>query len=277
MRIAGKDLNLIDPQGNMTPVAHYITWPLFTLSIAFALIKTASDKYNEEAKNRGGYILQRILDSVNAVTSKKMDRFFQFIDCNVGRQDLKPFNDITQPRRQIESLLDNVQVALSEIFGMNRDSIGISILYKANSARDWEWLCSMNTTHDLDLDLAILVQNPNTAARQVIDRKTSSLFLPDKKIGILNQQYIAGPKDAQFGNIGSVLCRDLTVGHTANHLRAILSITTYGKQLCEQADLDAIMKIENIIIPTFETRIQLELALLYIKEVLSPKCMACPA
>lgn len=273
MRIAGKDLSLIDEQGRMTILSHVITWPLFVLSITFALIKTASDKYNEEAKNRGGFILQRMLDSVNAVTSKKMQRFFEFIDANVGKPDIKPFSDITQPRRQIESLLDNIQVTLSEIFGINRDEIGFSILYKPATKPNWEWLYSMNTIHDLDI--ATLTTNPCTSAKQIIDGKTTSIFFPDKRIGIKEKQYLPGPKDESFENIGSILCRDISIGEK-KHLRAILSITTYGKQLCAHNDKDAINKIENIIIPAFETRIQLELSLFYIKEILSPKCIACP-
>lgn len=275
MRIAGKNLHLIDSQEKMTILAHLITWPLFLLSLAFALLKTAADKYNEQAKNKGGFILQRMLDSVNAVTSKKMRRFCEFIKLNKGKKDLKPFGDITQPKRQIESILDNIQVTLSEIFGINRDEIGLSILYKSDTSDDWDWLFAVNTTNDLDQK--ILISNPHTAARQIIDGKTTSLFYPDKRVGIQKREYVSGPKDESFDNVGSVLCREISIGNSKKCLSAILSITTYGKQLCDQDDTDAKHKIENIIIPTFESRIQLELALLYIKEVLSPKCLACPA
>lgn len=275
MRLAGKDLNLIDDQNKMTVLAHVITWPLFAISFSFALLKTVADKYNEQAKNRGGFILQRMLDSVNAVTSKKMRRFCEFILINHDRKDSKPFVDITQPKRQIESLLDNIQVTLSEIFGINRDEIGISILYKPDSVNEWSWMYSVNTMHDLDLQT--IIKDDHTTARQIIDGRFSSLFYPDKRIGIQDSKYVPGSKDKTFDNIGSVLCRDISIGDSQKYLRAVLSVTTYGKQLCEQNDIDAINKIENIIIPTFESRIQLEMALLYIKEILSPKCLACPA
>ena len=79
-------------------------------------------------------------------------------------------------------------------------------------------------------------------------------------------QYVPGLKDRSFGTIGSVLCCDLSIGKPDRCVHAVLSITTYGKQLCDKDDARASHKIENFIVPTFEKRLKTELALLYVKE-----------
>lgn len=275
VQIFGKGLNLIDTAGKLTKLAHGITWPLFSISLIFAISKSLADKYNEQAKNNGQYVLERMLQSVNAVTSAKMQRFCEYIERNHGITNLQTFRDITQPKQQSERLLENIQITLSEIFGINRDDIGLSVVYKSDVDDTWAWLCKMNTDGELDIDT--LFKDPHTTIRQLIDTKKKSMFLPDKRIGVQQQKYVAGPKDASYNTIGSIICRDISIGQDNKYMRAILSITTYGKQLCEYNDKDAIDKIENLVISAFEKRLQLELALLYAKESMNPKCVNCVA
>lgn len=275
LKFFGKDTGLITEQGVLSPLASSVTWPVFILSFLFAFFKTAADKYNEQAKNNGHFVLERLLQSVNAVTAKKMQRFSRYAEDSRGKKDLTPFKDITQPREQIISLLENIQITLSELFGINRDEIGLSIIYKTIDDTKWHWLSTINMQHDLPLD--ILITNPTTTVKQIIDGKVSSVFFPDKQIATQKKQYLPGPNDTTHDNVGSVLCRDISVGMDEKTIQAILSITTYGKQLCKDNDNNAKSKIENLLIPTFEKRIQLELALLYIKEILNPKCLECPS
>jgi len=275
LRVAGTSASLVDTSGNLTSWGGIITWPLFALSLVFALLKTGADKYDEIAKTRGGFILQRLLDCVNAVTSKKMRRFVDFIVKHEGNGGVTAFHDITQPRLQVSSLLDNIQVALSEIFGLSRDQIGLSILYRYNGKNDWQFLESVNTLHDLTLDS--LLNNPDSSARQIIDGKSSSLFYSDKRVAEQNHQYVPGPRDTDCDMIGSVFCRDIGINGKDEkpHVQAVLSVTTYGKYLCEPKDKQAEKKILNLIIPTFESRLRLELALLYIRDEMQTKCATC--
>ena len=275
LKFFGKDVGLMTDQGTLTPIANWITWPVFILSLLFAFLKTAADKYNEEAKNKGHFILEKLLQSVNAVTTKKMQRFCNYAEENQGKAELTPFKDITQPRDQIISLLENIQVTLSELFGITRDEIGLSIIYKPKGNSDWHWLSTINMQNDIDLNT--LITNPTTTVKQVIDGKGSTIFFPDKQIAAQNNKYLPGRIDETYDNVGSVLCRDISIGKDEKTIQAILSITTYGTQLCQENDKDAKYKIENLLMPTFEKRIQLELALLYIKEILNPKCMECPS
>lgn len=274
IKLIGKDLNLVDKEGGLTLAGHWLTWPIVLGAFLFALLKTRSDFYDREGKKKGAFIWQRLLGGVNVVTSKKMTRFCEYVVAGSTNKDITAFKDITQPRLQISSLLDNIQSTLSEIFDIDSDQIGLSILYK-KPQHEWMFLESINITHDLDLQQ--LLNNPQTTARQIIDGKASSLFFPDKRIAEQSRQYVSGPKDRSFNTIGSVFCQDISIGTEPLRFQAVLSITTYGRQLCLEEDFDARGKIENKIIPTFETRLRLELALLYIKEVLNPKCLNCPS
>jgi len=275
LRVGGTRLGLTTQSGGLTTTGHWITWPLFALSLIFALMKTAADRYNDEAKMTGGFILERLLDSVNAVNAAKMRRFSDYVERTHGVAHIVPFRDIVQPEVQIVALLENLQVALSEIFGIDRTQIGLSILCKAESEGHWRFLRTVNT--ELDLRLEDVVANPSTTARQIIDNKYDIRFFVDKREGIQKQQYVPGLRDVQFENIGSILCKDISVGGEHRNMRAVLSITTYGKFLCPPGNEVAKSKIKNYILPPFETQLKLELTLLHLKESLESKCQACPA
>lgn len=273
LRLTGKSWGLLTTAGDMTSLAHCITWPLLVVSVGFALMKTAADKYNEEAKSSGQYVLEHLLQGVNAVTSAKLRRFGQYIEAG-GHPNAHAFPQITQPRQQIETLLQNLQITFSNIFGISRDDIGLSIVYDLRNSGNWEWLISVNATDDLDL--SALMANPETTVRQLVDNNLRTLFFPDKRLGAAQHRYFPGPKDRPYDGIGSVLCRDVSIVHGAASARAVLTVTTYGKQLCEADDADSIRIIETVILPAFQTRIRLEMSLLYIKEVLNPACARCP-
>jgi hypothetical protein len=264
MRLAGETVGAVDSSGHLTPFGHLVTWPLFAASVIFAVIKTLADKYDYEGKKKAQNILQRLLESANDVTRKKASRFVDFIVTHAGQTDLDPFPCITQPRKQIEYLVDNMQGTLAELFGVSRDIIGIGVICRCGQHSEWKSLYAKQTDEDLTVDE--LVRNPSTTARQIIDGKEKLLFFPDKRVGHERQAYVFGLRDRACHNIGSVYCRDLSVGRPCAHMEAVLSVTTYGQQLCKSDDFDAIEKIQTIVMPPFEDRLKLELALHFIKE-----------
>lgn len=269
IRFAGTDFGLISEDGRMTWLAHAITWPIFVVSLIFALLKSAADKYNEDSKTKGGFILRSLLDAVNAVAADKKGRFDDYVRKNVGRSGLDPFMAITQPRIQIKALLENLRTTLSHIFGIDRSNIGLSIIYRDDIMDHWRWLEQINVDNDLDID--VLVSNAHSTTFQIIQDTATSIFHPDKRVAAADNKYLPSHKDAHHNNIGSILCREINLGNDNKYIRSVLSVSTYGKLLCAEGDGDAINKIENLIIPTFEVRLQLELALLYAKEVLSTR------
>ncbi|UCC79380.1 MAG: hypothetical protein JSW64_14085 [Candidatus Zixiibacteriota bacterium] len=264
IQFQGENTGLIDNKGAFTNPALIVFWVLFALSFVYAILKSASDKYDEDAKQSGQFVLSKMLEGINSAKQRKLRRYSNYIKDNFGKKSVTAYADIENPTDQIESILENIQVSLSEIFGIRRDDIGLSIIYRYNLGAEWNWLCTINIQNDLSLE--DLINNDKTSARQIIDRKESYIFFPDKNVGFINEKYVQGKKDKSYGGIGSIICRDISIRNSNVFVQAVLSITTYGKQLCDISDSEAIMKIEQVLLPCYELRLTSELALLYIKE-----------
>jgi hypothetical protein len=262
----GKDFGLIDQNGAFTHIAKIILWPSFVISLIFSFVMALADKRDEYAKQNGQIILSRIIQSLDEIKHKKLKRFIRYIDQNHNKANLSPFNDITQPISQLESILENFQYTLAEIFGIRHNDIGISLMYHTNKDRTWKWLYTTNIEGDLSLNE--ITENPISTAHDIITGQTSSIFYPSKKSAASQGKYVPSSKDHAHRMIGSIICRDISIS-TNEYVKAIFSVSTYGKQICLENDEDAIFKVEQVLLPSFERRIQLELALLYIKEALA--------
>ncbi|MCF8355620.1 MAG: hypothetical protein K9H48_14300 [Melioribacteraceae bacterium] len=239
-------------------------FPLFAISFLFTLFKLFGDKYNNMVKENGLLVLTIMLQSINLGKRRKLNRFYKFIKEHHDNKGINPFDEITQPSKQIKVILDNIQGTLCRLFGLNPNEIGLSVIYNTDKNNEWEWVANINVENDLQL--AELVNDNNTTAHQIITGKEKLIFYPDKRKGIKENKFKPGPIDKQKKNIGSILCKDISLDQNCNYLKAVLSITTYGQQLCDEYDVESINKILEMLIPTFEYRLKLELALLYIKQ-----------
>lgn len=263
LQVFGSTWHLVDETGTLVPSANYVTWAVVSITIIFAVLRTIADKYNEDAKNNGQYVLGKLLQSMDYVTTKKMNRFCDYIQALKNKDGGDPFLQITQPREQITSIIENIQLTLSDLFGLPRSDIGISIIYKNESESSWSWLVQLDNTGDLSLEQ--IVNQPSSSARQIIDGKTSVLFYADKRIGRDKHEYFPAAKDDPYHCVGSIVCREINIGNDEKYVRAVLSISTFGKQFCEEGDSYSRDKIINFLLPPFIKRIQLELSLLHIK------------
>lgn len=266
IELFGTNLSIRDSAGKLNPFVFWLLVPIFLLSSVYNYAKALADKKDEQAKQNGQFIVKRTIESLDEIKHKKLIRFVNYIEGNHGKNGLTPFKDITQPKLQIETIMEYFRDTLSDIFDIPHNDIGLSLIYKNDHMSSWDWLYATNT--ESDLSLREITETPNSTARQIIDGKTSSLFFPSKKSGLEAGQYVPGKKDTAQKLIGSIICRNISIG-TKNSMNAVMSITTYGKQFCLDNDEDAKYKIEEMLLPSFERRIQLELALLYIKEVMA--------
>jgi hypothetical protein len=266
IQIAGASLGLVSNKGSLSLLGHFLFWPIFFGSSAFAVLKSLADSYNEKAKYNGQYILKKILTCLTIAKEFKLRRFQDYISKNHGKSKLNPFGEITQPKAQIENILNHVRNAFSDIFDIDEEHIGISIIYRTDKATKWSWLFTINVSNDMTV--ASITKNEYSSARQIIDGKTTCVFFPDKRLGVKAKQYVNGLLDDQYDGAGSIVCRDITIGNDSErYVRAILSVTTYGQQICAADDYESINKVKTIILPHFEARLKLELSLLYIKSL----------
>lgn len=261
--INGLKWGLKDEKNNFTSLFLWIFWFVFSFSTIIVLAKNWADKYNQNVINNGQKVLSKLIDCFHDTKNSKYNRFLNFINENEKHCD--PFPIITQPKPQIEKLLDNIQVNFSDLFGIDRSKIGLSIIYKFNDAEKWKWFTTNNVFHDVDLKE--LVSNNSSAIYPIIQGEQLNVFWADKRDAIKEKNYLPGKIDKDNANIGSIICRDISIKYdNVKYLNAILNITTYGKLICGKNDLNAKDKIENIILYHFDYRLKLELSLFYIKE-----------
>lgn len=264
VRHQGTAWGLTDATGELTSVGAWLFWLLLPSALLFALIKAAADNYDRGVTENDGLILKSLLDSVNSVTRSKLRRFEAFLG-KLGSANANPnhpFAEITQPQQQIERILENIQVALAEIHDVRRDDIGISLA--CHEEGRWRWLALVNVENDLDIDT--LCNDPKTTFSLVVNKKQGSAFFADKRKAIEQDVYVPSKRDRSHNNVGSIVVRDLTVGDGATTLPAVLSIGTYGLQLCAEDDYGAEKAFNAVLLPCFESRLRLELCLYLIKK-----------
>jgi hypothetical protein len=268
LEIAGETYGLKE-NGILTNPAKFLFFSMFGVSAVFSILKAYYENYDDKRKRDAQFILERMIVSLDTIKRSKLIRFTNYINENHGKINLTPFFDITKPKDQLQSILENLQDTLADLFGLTHSEISVSVMYTTDQTPDkWDWLSNLNMPNDLNLDE--LLHNPKSTVHQIVNRKTTSLFFPSKNTAVSQGQYLPGPKDYAHRLYGSILCHDISIdGHKS--VRAILSISTFGRQLCEENDLDAQYTIVNKILPSFERRIQLELALFYIRTVLAKR------
>ncbi len=269
LQVQGKNIGLVEQGGQLTLWGRILFGVCLTAWFIYALLKAYADKYNEEAKSDGQYVLREMLDSVNDVTKKKLRRFITCIAEWKNKGSFDPFEKITQPKQQVEAILDNIINTFSKLFGMSRDQIGASLMLKTDLDQEWTWYTNANCTGYFELKE--LLGHSNSTASRLLEGDRDTLFFPDKRIAIEDQSYVSDTKDKNYDNTGSIICRRIPIGQGNPFALAVLSISTYGDQICNEKDMDAIRKIESLILDPFEARIQLELALHYLKLLSSVK------
>lgn len=251
LQFKGQALGLLTPEGALTSLANKCFWGSFAFSCVYATFKSRADFTDRLRKKSGQDVLQTLLECTNNITIVNLNSCLEWIKKHPS--GVTHICDVCQPHIQLKHMLDEVEIALSSLFGLPRGDIGLSILF-LDSRDQWEFFCAKSIDNDLDIDS--IIKKPNSTINYLITTCAHSVFFPDKRIGISENRYIPGARDRENDNVGSIICRDISV----HSHKAILSITTYGKQLCDQDDIETKSKIETAIIPPFEVRIKLALA-----------------
>jgi hypothetical protein len=72
----GSTLSLKDAEDKLTPKASGITLVLIIINVLFSIIKTYSDKRNEDGKSKGQKILSKVLDELCAAKKNKIGSLY---------------------------------------------------------------------------------------------------------------------------------------------------------------------------------------------------------
>ncbi len=240
---------------------------VIVLASAFSIAKAKAVNYEITVRNNNDYVLARLLKSTNGITRAKFERFASFVRKEKCPLPAHPFEQITRPEVQLRCILEHLQRALVDVHGMDIDQVGVSLACDVGDG--WGWLVRINSEDDLELDA--LANDSRTGFHHVmVARDRGFLFHADKRTGIREKSYVASTRDGE-ASIGSIIVHRLELPVDGAVFSAALSISTYGKQLCEEADLEAKEKIRTTLLPCFESRLRLELCLYYIKYVMVPR------
>jgi len=179
----GRNLSLVNAEGKLTSEASGISLVLIIINVLFSIIKTYSDKRNEDGKRKGHTILSKVLDELCAEKKIKLSRYINGITSYAAETDKITIID---PGTQISEILGTIQSLIDKITGMGKNNIGISLIIKTNSTsqvlhENWECLSSLNIDDDLSINDLLLDQN--STVRHLIDEEKPCIFWPDKYDG----------------------------------------------------------------------------------------------
>jgi len=235
--------------------------------IVYNFLKGVGDKYNLVIHRRGINVLTKLIAGVNQA---KINKYFNLINF-IKRKTGDFFCQNLGPAEQILYLLEHIRTPLAEIFGIAHEQIGLRVLYKFTQDAKWDIVRTVNIENELTLKE--IITNHETTEMQLFRSKKATIFFPDKRIAHANNQYFYGPKDHGKGEIGSILCHEVSIKRSKTYVKAAFSMISYGKQLCKTDDLESKSKIINLVLPTIANRIKVELATLYISEI--KQCSKC--
>jgi hypothetical protein len=258
--IVGQKAPFSDSAGKLAPAYLASVIVAIVLCSAYALLKSLADNYNSTLLHHGNKMLMSIVQATNSAKAHKYTEVVSFIDA----QTSPTFCASLSPKGQMLFLLESLRLPLAEIFGLDQEQIGLSVLYKARSNATWTLIATSNI--ETEMTASKLSADPGTTAYHVLKKGHTTIFYPNKRVANAEGQYVYGPKDVQCDNKGSVLCHDVSIRRKRKYMSAVLSITTYGKQICKDRDEEAERKLKSVIIPTISNRIRLELATQYISE-----------
>jgi len=273
LQFFGSQWSFVDERGVWNTPGKIITVLFVFLHIVFSVVKSFADKKNKTTGEReqimteqekqksiqGQRVYRTLLEELNGASQAKL----AYLEKNISKSNEETFDFVqaSTSKEHIRELLNRIQSMVSEISDLEKSKIGLSVIILRNS-KSWDWLEDINIDDDLSIDE--LIDNQNTAARHIIDKKAQCIFWPDKRRGIEAQQFIASEYDKEHGSMGSIYCKDISIEET----RAILTITTYGGQICDQDDSHKKTIFSRTIMPKFETQLKIEISLLQMAHVI---------
>ncbi|GAB6392941.1 MAG: hypothetical protein MdMp014T_2314 [Treponematales bacterium] len=273
LQLWGKQWQLMDDKGVLIPKASVLSFVFAISNVIFSLIKTYSDRRNEDGKHQGQEILDKVLDELGAAKKVKLGRYINgIISYGTGTDKIK----LIEPSTQIGEILKTIQSAICRITGLDKSKVGVGVIIKKdiNSGaphEGWDSLPSLNI--DGDLSMQEILSDKHSTVRQIIDKNVTCKFWPDKHDGYIKSEYVANRNESNNENIpwGSIYCKDISI-KTENDqkviLKAIITVTTYENYICGPNDDSEIARFCTKIMPAFELRLKIELCLLYIERFL---------
>jgi hypothetical protein len=232
---------------------------LITASLIVLIIRGIADYYEEKNANGRVKFMEGFILLTSRLVKAKVDRFKEVT------MSLKPasniFKQITQPKDQINLILNEVVSLIYNEFGIKEGELCLTIMHQDPKTTKWyfEYETNRSLRHTKP---EVLMKHSSTASKCL--EIGEPIFHPDKKIASDKGEYFLSDRDKRADN-GSVFCYPAFTKNNDYEDKYIISIVTYGKTLCSALDSEQANAIKAIFSDICR-RIDLELTLESIKK-----------
>lgn len=232
---------------------------LATFTVLILFLKAISETIKGEVHRRYTILIESMLFFFNTLVKKKRDRFYN------KAKHLKPSGDvfklITQPKDQLEYVLDGTKNFLINGFDIDAKHIGITIIQGDPKNNKWwyELKCDTQKQHTKAKDL---MTKKSTASHCI--ESGDSIFIPDIRKGKKEGVFFDSERSAKAG-VGSIFCKPVRI--TVNNMEYVyvFTIAVFGKNICSSYDEEECRACENIL-DEIADRVELELYLHSMKQ-----------
>ncbi len=204
-------------------------------------------------------LLNNFIATVGAIVEAKTQRF-RTKSVQLKHNSNK-FNHITQPEEQFRVIGNAVSSFVCNSFGISEDAFDLTIMRKKPGANSWHYIYQHQSWSHSDPNALL---NGSSAASKCCETKEHTFF-PDKYKSARDKQYTLSPRDKRRGP-GSAFIYPASFEARSGSDSYIVSIVTYGKQLCDDWDQPSVA-VSASFLREFCRRIELELALHTIKHM----------
>lgn len=232
---------------------------LAALTILILFIKGAAEAGRSVANRKYQALLESMISFFNELVKKKKDRFSNKAKTLRPTGDI--FKTITQPKDQLEHVLDGTKRFLISGFGVDPKNIGVTIIQGVPSDGKWwyELQCDSQRQHYKAKDL----MNSASTAKYCLD-SGDSLFVSDIRKGQKEGCFHQSDRSKKTG-IGSIFCKPVRVKVGMIEYVYIFTISVFGEYLCTPYDEAECRACEKILDEVAD-RVELELHLHSIKQ-----------
>jgi len=205
-------------------------------------------------------VLADFIGSLGSMVEAKVRRFRDNImkARPAGKKNVDKFLVVTYPDEQIEIMAVGISQFIKNNYDVDEQHFNMSIFHlHPHRADKWQF-CYRFHPEWRSMTPEELMKTAS-AARKCAE-SGEHRFFPSKAAAEALGMYTMSDRDRDNGKRGSVFLKMLTVSTVEGEHKYIISMSTYGKQLCESWDRQAAAATESFLLE-FTRRISLELCL----------------
>lgn len=232
---------------------------LATATVIILFVKGLSEQFKGSVQKTYQNLLESIVVFFNDLVKKKKDRFFQ------KAKDVKPtadiFKIITQPKDQLDFLLDGTKRLLKNGFDIEPKNVAITIIQGVPCESKWwyEFKCDSQKQHT---KAKTIMDGQSTASYSY--KNGESIFIPDIRKGVKEDIFLQSDRSKK-NDYGSIYCKPVRINVNSITFVYVFTVVVYGEFLCTPYDEDECKACERLLDEVGD-RVELELYLHSIKK-----------